>query len=162
MQNISIIAINDNCEEKETKLKEFFKNKFENIPKYDFMDFKTNKLDDIITETIEKADQTILVFDAVEGFNPSFSYVARKLLRNDIKPILLISDSDNKNADLKTADYALSEIWSNECPWLDEDSLYFNNLYYSYTNKAVDIVPEVEANDDISVLIEKLDEKEFI
>jgi len=158
MVYVSIIAVNDNCEEKEKTLKEFFNEKFKNLAKYEMIELKSNKFDDIIEECKE-VGQVILVFDAVEGKNPSFSYIAKKFFKNEIRPILLIADCDNENANIKEADNALAEIWKNECPWLDESLLYFDNLYFSYNNRAVDIIPKTDLKNDISELIKKLDNK---
>ena len=152
MNKIAVIAVNEHCEEREDRLKEYIAQKMVTHLDFEVINFADLAIDEMVNKAKEEADRTIIVFDAVRGMNTRFSYAATKLFENEIHPILLISNSDNKNADISSANTSLAEIWSFEDPSLESWDLNFHNLYFSYETMGIDTSPEVK-NDNIDALI---------
>lgn len=149
---IALIAVNEHCEEREDRLKEYIARKMATHLGFEVINFADLTIDAMVNKAKEEADRTVIVFDAVRGMNTKFSYAATKLFENDIHPILLISNSDNENADVSSANTSLAEIWSFEDPSLESWDLNFHNIYFSYETMGIDTTPEVE-NDNIDALI---------
>ena len=152
MFKIALIVVNENCEEKEENLKDYIANKVASYSGFEVLDFTNLSIDEMIELAKEEADKTIIVFDAERGMNTRFAYAARKLYEEDIHPILLISNSDNKNADISSANTSLAEIWSCEDPSLESWDLNFHNIYFSYNTMGIDTSAKVETN-NIDVLM---------
>lgn len=146
MFKIALIAVNDDCEKKEESLKNDLTNKIASYSGFEVIDFNHLSLDEMIILAKKEADKTIIVYDALRGMNTRFAYAARKLFEENIHPILLISNSDHKNADISSANTSLAQIWRNEDPSLENWELNFHNLYFSYDTMGIDTFAEVETN----------------
>ena len=99
--------------------------------KIDVIDF--SKLDDIenrVTEATKKANKSVVVYDAAEGMNRPFSETVAMLHKRNIKPILVIINSDFTmdvvDAEMSTAEI-VAEIDPEAQPW----DLNFKTLYFS-------------------------------
>ena len=146
MFKIALIAVNEHCEKREKTLKEYLTRKMASYSGVEVIDFTNLSIDEMINLAKEEADRTIIVFDAERGMNTMFAYAARKLYQEDIHPTLLISNSDNENADISSANTSLAEIWSSEDPSLESWDLNFHNIYFSYTKMGIDTSAKVETD----------------
>lgn len=146
MYKVALLAFNEGCEEQEKWLQSYLAEKFAIHKEVDLLILQDVVIDKVIDQVEKEADRTILVFDAVRGMNSMFAEIASKLCRIGIKPILLITNSDNELADIKSADNALSEIWSHENQKLETWQLKQETLYFSYEKQAIDNVPEIKEN----------------
>lgn len=146
MFRIALIAVNERCEKREARLRNYITKKVASYSGYEVIDFQNLSVDQMIQLAKEEADRTVIVFDAERGMNTRFSYAASKLYEADIHPILLISNSDHKNADISSANTALAEIWSLEDPTLESWDLNFHNLYFSYRTMGIDTTATVETD----------------
>lgn len=155
MIKVALFAVNEDCEEREERLRDYITKKAAADYGDDVIVFSDCSIDRMVRLAKEEADRTIIVFDAVRGMNASFAYAARKLYAEDIRPILLISNSDQTDADISSADIALAEIWSSEDPSLESWDLYFHNLYFSYDKMGIDTSAKAET-DDIDVLMKAI------
>lgn len=142
MRTIALIAVNANSHEREEALKEFV---HKQLAEHDIavLNFETHHISEMVKEAKEEADMTFIVFDAVEGMNPTFSHAATEMYKIGLKPILIVSNVDAEGADVEYAKNALAEIWSMENPELETWDLDFNNLYFSYEKMGFDTVPEI-------------------
>ena len=152
MFKIALIAVNEDCENRETYLRDYLTGKIALYSECEVLDFSNLSIDEMVELAKKEADKTIIVFDAVRGMNTLFAYTARKLYEADLRPILLISNSDSKNADIASANTSLAEIWSLEDPSLESWDLYFHNMYFSYNTMGIDTTAEVET-DNIDALM---------
>ena len=152
---IAIIAVNPESESSEEKLKNFLSKE---LKKYDMqmLELHSQDIEGMVEESKEKADVTIIVFDAEEGMNICFAEAGRELYYNDIDPILLITNCDPENENMiDSANASLGEIWLMENPGLDPYEMNFHNLFFSYEKMAVDYFPEVEER-GITILIKEI------
>ena len=152
MFKLAFNAVNEGCEKREKQLKNYIKKQAASYSGVKVINFADLSIDDMIKSAKANADRTIIVFDAERGMNIRFSYAASKLHEAGIHPILLISNSDNENADLYEANTALAEIWSLEDPSLESWDLNFHNMYFSYSTMGIDTSPNVKT-DNIDVLM---------
>jgi len=152
---IAVIAVNPNCERRESKLRGFLSRE---LRLYDMqmIRFHSDDISDMIEEAKKKTDITILVFDAVEGMNIHFATAGRELYENEVLPILLITNCNPEDEYMiNKAKTSLGEIWLTENSELNPDSLNFNYLFFSYDKMAIDYFPETESN-GIDILIKEI------
>lgn len=150
---IALLAVNANCHEREEVLKEFVSRQLAEFG-IETLSFRTHFIPGMV-EQAKEADITCIVFDAKEGPNPTFSCAATELYRQGIKPILIVSNVDDEEADVDYAKNALAEIWVMENPELETWDLDFDNLYFSYKKMAFDIEPDME-DASISPLVDTI------
>lgn len=153
MKTIALIAVNAKCHEREEILKDFVQRHLAENG-IEVLNFKDHQISEMVKKARE-ADKTFIVFDAKEGMNPTFSYAATELYKQNVKPVLIISNVDAKDANVEYAKNALAEIWAMENPELETWDLNFDNLYFSYEKMGFDTVPEV-TNEGIKVLIDTI------
>lgn len=152
---IAIIAVNPESAKLESKLRGFLSKELKD---YDMqvIRFHSQDIEDMVKEAKDRADLTIIVFDAEEGMNIRFTTAARELYYNDINPILLITNCDPENENMiNSANTSLGEIWLMENPGLDPYELNFHNLFFSYKKMTVDYFPETEES-GIKILIKEI------
>lgn len=154
MKTIALIAVNANCHEREENLKDFVQRQLAENG-IEVLKFKDHQISEMVKKARDEADKTFIVFDAKEGMNPTFSYAATELYKQNLKPILIVSNVDAEGANVEYAKNALAEIWAMENPELETWNLNFDNLYFSYEKMGFDTVPEV-TNEGIEVLIDTI------
>ena len=152
---IAIIAVNPESTRRESKLRGFLSRELKN---YDMqiIRFHSQDIEDIVKEAGERADATIIVYDAEEGMNICFATAGRELYHNDIKPLLLITNCDPEDEYIiNHANASLGEIWLMENPELQPYEINFSNLFFSYDKMSIDYLPEVEEN-GIGILVKEI------
>lgn len=154
-RSVAILAVNEDQEEYERTVFYFLKEELQKHDIYTVNEFKENNIGRAIGDAAGRAERFILISDAVRGKNPFFSSAARELYRRNIRPIVLVSNIDDPEADPLMAAGALEEIWLLEDPQLESWNLNFDTVYLSLEKKITYISPENE-QEGISALLELL------
>lgn len=142
MKTIALIAVNEDCYEREKIMKDFVQKQLAKNH-INVLKFNTHQISEMVKEAKKEADKTFIVFDAKEGRNATFSYAAAELYKQNLKPVLIVSNSDAEDANVEYAKNALAEIWSMKNPELETWDLDFDNIYFSYEKMGFDTMPEV-------------------
>jgi predicted membrane GTPase involved in stress response len=125
MDKIAVFAMSD---ENKKEVMNYLKSHKDG--KIDIIDFSES--DDIkkkVTKAKIEANKSVVVFDAAEGMNRPFSETVAKLHEKNIKPILVIINSDPVNvgdAEMSAAEI-VAEIDPEAQPW----DLNFKTLFFS-------------------------------
>lgn len=160
-RSVAILAVNEDQEEYERIVFHFLKKTLQEHDICTVNDFEENNIGREIENAAGKTEIFIIISDAVRGKNPFFSFAARELYRRNIRPIVLVSNIDDPEADPLMAAGALEEVWLLEDPQLESWNLNFDTVYLSLERKITYISPENE-QEGISALLELIESKALL
>ena len=153
MNKVAILAVNEKCKDKEEKLVRYLTRRIEEYEGFVVINTADDDTETLV-ELANEADKVIVVWDALEGNDSSFTYIATQLFDVGIKPILLISDPEKASPEqIAVARNSIANVWGNLDQSLDDSKLYFETLFFSYEKGGVGVETNVE-NDSVSTLID--------
>lgn len=131
MLKVALFTTNYSGEEREERLPGMLSEELRE-EEIEIIQFSSSDSEEKVAQAKKEADAVVLVIDAVDGINPIFSSFARMFFKNNIRPIVLITDFDSPDANVYTAEKALGNIWSKEDETLTYAELEFLTAYFSY------------------------------
>jgi hypothetical protein len=125
MDRVAIFAMNEENEKEIMKYLEAHKNN-----EIDFLKFSSKEPFEMVKEAKESANRSVVVFDAAEGMNVTFSEIVALLHEEGIKPVLVIINSEYA-VDLADAEMSASEVVAEIDPEAQPWELNFKTLFFS-------------------------------
>lgn len=133
-----------------------------------------------VERTLQMVEGFLLLVDAAEGPLPGTRFVLQKALELDLKPIVLINKIDRKDADIERTESMIHDLFLDLAT--KDEQLDFTTLYGSSKNGFVshdptategsmqplfdvickDVVPPVQKDGDLRLLITNLDHSEYL
>ncbi len=157
-KNVAILAVNENQEEFNEKIFNFLKAELQKHGIQVVSNFAENNITTMIDDAISYTNTFIIVSDAVRGKNPFFAIAAKELYHRQIKPIILVANIDEPEADPIGAANALEEIWLLENPNLESWQLNFETVFISLKENVTYISSDVRKS-GIEALLEAIERR---